>query len=162
MDLQQSWAHFLKAEQLLEEGHWPEAHYLFDQVLNHLPQHVQNTLSDNNTKPCQFSCLLSGLRDATVYQSEILNKMGNQQQAFQVLNQSYALLQFLSIEPSPLVEACADTLYKHSEDLLRHIGAFCAAQRSAQWMLEFQQMERTHHHFATLKHYPSMPRRMMN
>ncbi len=162
MDLQQSWAHFLKAEQLLDQGHWPEAHYLFDQVLSHLPGHIQNALDQQELKPCQLACLLSGLRDAAVHQSEILNKMGAQQQAFQVLNQSYALVQFISIEPSPLVAACADTLHTHSEDLLRHLGAFCAAQRNAQWMIEFEQIEQAHHHFASLKDLSAIPPRMMN
>ncbi|AIS57297.1 hypothetical protein ABF162_18100 [Vibrio coralliilyticus] len=153
MDLQQCWTHYLKAEQLLEQGHWPEAHYLYDQVLHHLPTHIQSALSDDQTKPCQFSCLLTGLRDAAVSQSEILNKMGQHQNAFDLLNQSYALLQFMSIESAELVQATHHVLDKNCEDLLRHMGAFCSAQRNAQWMLEFEQVQKAHHHFSALKSY---------
>lgn len=153
MDLQQCWSHYLKAEQLLEQGHWPEAHYLYDQVLSHLPGHIQSAICCDDTKPCQFSCLLTGLRDAAVSQSEILNKMGQHQQAFDLLNQSYALLQFMSIEASDLVKATHHILEQNSEELLRHMGAFCTAQRNAQWMLEFEHVQKAHHHFATLKSY---------
>lgn len=151
MDLQQCWTHYLKAEQLLEQGHWPEAHYLYDQVLNHLPTHIQSAMDSEETKPCQFSCLLTGLRDAAVSQSEILNKMGQHQRAFDLLNQSYALLQFMSIETSDLVKATHHILEKNSDELLRHMGAFCTAQRNAQWMLEYEQVQKAHHHFAALK-----------
>ncbi|UUM32856.1 hypothetical protein [Vibrio japonicus] len=153
MDLQQCWTHYLKAEQLLEQGHWPEAYYLYDQVLCHLPSHIQSAIESDDTKPCQFSCLLTGLRDAAVSQSEILNKMGQHHKAFDLLNQSYALLQFLSIESSELVYATHHILDKNSEELLQHMGAFCTAQRNAQWMLEFEQVQKAHHHFATLKTY---------
>lgn len=112
MDLQQCWTHYLKAEQLLEQGHWPEAHYLYDQVLCHLPTHIQSALDCKDTKPCQFSCLLTGLRDAAVSQSEILNKLGQHDRAFELLNQSYALLQFLSIESADLVKATYHILDK--------------------------------------------------
>ncbi len=162
MDLQQSWAHFLQAEQLMNQSHWLQARDLFEQVLTELPQHIQHAVDNAQLKPCQLACLLAGLRDASVYQSEILNKMGAQREAFQTLNQAYALLQFLSIEPSPLVDACAGALERHSEDLLRHLGALCLAQRSAQWMLEFEQIERVHHHFATLKQPYSANPKMMN
>lgn len=153
MDLQQCWTHYLKAEQLLEQGHWPEAHYLYDQVLNHLPTHLQHAVTDENTKPCQFSCLVTGLRDAAVSQSEILNKMGQHQQAFDLLNQSYAQLQFISIETFDLVNATQHIIHKQCEDLLTHMGAFCSAQRSAQWMLEFEGVQKAHHYFTTLKQY---------
>lgn len=153
MELQQCWAHYLKAEQLLEQGHWPEAHYLYDQVLNHLPGHLQSALSSTDTKPCQFSCLVTGLRDAAVSQSEILNKMGQQQEAFNLLNQTYAHLQFVSIETFDLVQATQHIIHKQCEDLLRHIGAFCNAQRSAQWMLEFEHVQKAHHYFSTLKQH---------
>lgn len=151
MDLQQCWTHYLKAEQMLEQGHWPEAHYLYDQVLNHLPNHLQTALGDNSIKPCQFSCLVTGLRDAAVTQSELLNKMGQQQQAFELLNQTYAQLQFVSLETCELVSATHSTIEKHCDDLLRHMGAFCSAQRSAQWMLEFEQVQKAHHYFSNLK-----------
>ncbi|WP_394145163.1 hypothetical protein [Vibrio atypicus] len=153
MDLQQCWTHYLKAEQLLEQGHWPEAHHLYDEVLNHLPHHIHAAIECNDTKPCQFSCLLTGLRDAAVSQSEILNRMGQQQRAFELLNQSYALLQFMSIEESELVQATHHVLEKNSEELLRHMGQFCTAQRNAQWMLEFEQVQKAHHYFSTLKTY---------
>ncbi|MDA0149575.1 tetratricopeptide repeat protein [Vibrio sp. LaRot3] len=155
MDLQQCWTHYLKAEQLLEQGHWPEAHYLFEQVLSHMPEHVHAALNNKETKPCQFSCLVTGIRDASVSQSQILNRMGQHQEAFDTLNQTYALLQFISIEPSDLVRTTDHILRKHSEDLLRHMGAFCSAQRNAQWMLEFEQVQKAHHHFDSLKYQGS-------
>jgi hypothetical protein len=151
MDLQQCWTHYLKAEQMLEQGHWPEAHYLYGQVLSHLPLHLQNALEDSSTQPCQFNCLVTGLRDAAVTQSELLNKLGQYQQAFNLLNQTYAQLQFLSIESSELVNATYETIEQHCENLLRHMGAFCSAQRDAQWMLEFEQVQKAHHYFTTLK-----------
>ncbi len=46
----------------------------------------------------QFVCLVSGLRDASVAQSEILNKLGLQRDAFSALNQTYALFQFCSLK----------------------------------------------------------------
>ncbi|WP_260260334.1 hypothetical protein [Vibrio intestinalis] len=156
MDLQQCWTHYLKAEQLLEQGHWPEAHYLFEQVLSHMPEHVHQALNNKETKPCQFSCLVTGIRDASVSQSQILNRMGQHQAAFETLNQTYALLQFISIEPSDLVRTTDHILRKHSEDLLRHMGAFCSAQRNAQWMLEFEQVQKAHHHFDALKYQGSV------
>lgn len=157
MDLQQCWTHYLKAEQLLEQGHWPEAHYLYDQVLCHLPTHIQSAVDCKDTKPCQFSCLLTGLRDAAVSQSEILNKLGQHDRAFELLNQSYALLQFLSIESADLVKATYHILDKNSEELLQHMAAFCSAQRNAQWMLEFERVQRAHHHFASLKAHSPTP-----
>lgn len=153
MDLQQCWTHYLKAQQLLEQGHWPEAHYLYEIVLTHLPSHLQNALGSEDTKPCQFRCLITGLRDAAVSQSEILNKMGQHQQAFDLLNQTYAHLQFVSIESFELVYATQHIIQIQCEDLLRHIGAFCSAQRSAQWMLEFEHVQRAHHYFSTLKQH---------
>lgn len=155
MDLQQCWTHYLKAEQLLEQGHWPEAHYLYEQVLSHLPTHLQSALHDCNTKPCQFSCLVTGLRDAAISQSEILNKMGQHKKAFDLLNQTYAQLQFVSIEDIRLVQATHQILEQQCNDLLRHMGAFCGAQRSAHWMLEFEQVQKSHHYFTTLKAHNS-------
>lgn len=76
MNIEQCWMRYLKAEQLMEQGHWPEAHRLYEDVLNHLPNHIQSALDNEQTKPCQFVCLISGLRDASVAQSEILNKLG--------------------------------------------------------------------------------------
>lgn len=153
MDLQQCWSHYLKAEQLLQQGHWPEAHYLYHQVLEHLPSHLQNALTDGHTKPCQFSCLIACLRDAAVSQSEILNKMGQQQQAFDLLNQTHAHLQFVSIESFDLVHATQAIIHQQCEDLLKHIAAFCSAQRSAKWMFELEQIQKAHHYFSTLKQY---------
>ncbi|WP_070966008.1 hypothetical protein [Vibrio sonorensis] len=152
MDLQECWSHYLKAEQLLEQGHWPEAHYLYEQVLGYMPGHIHSAISDEETKPCQFACLLTGLRDATVSQSEILNRLGQQQRAFDALNQAYGLLQFISLETGSLIDSTATVLEKHSEDLLRHMGAFCSAQRNAEWMLEFEHVQRAHHHFSSLKY----------
>ncbi|GAA5646618.1 hypothetical protein [Vibrio proteolyticus] len=151
MDLQQCWSSYLKAEQLLDQGHWPQAHYLYEDVLSSLPGHIQSALRSDETKPCQFVCLLSGLRDAAVSQSEILNRMGQHQRAFDVLNQAYALLQFIAIEPNALVRSTDSVLEKQSEDLLRHLGVFCSAQRNAQWMLEYEQVEKAHHYFTNLK-----------
>lgn len=151
MNLQQCWTTYLQAEKLLEQGHWPQAHYLFEDVLHHLPQHIQSATQDTNTKPCQMGCLIAGLRDAAVSQSEILNNMGQYQRAFDVLNQSYALLQFMSIEESELIASVSAVLEKHSNDLLRYIGAFCLAQRNATWQLEYEQVEKAHHYFTQLK-----------
>lgn len=151
MELQQCWMRYLKAEKLMDQGHWSEAHHLYDEVLAHLPVHIHQALEDENIKPCQFSCLLSGLRDATVAQSEILNRMGQQQSAFATLNQSYALLQFISLETSILVQRTSSLIDKQSEDILRHMGAFCSAQRDSQWILEYEHIQKAHHHFTQLK-----------
>lgn len=40
MNIEQCWMRYLKAEQLMEQGHWPEAHRLYEDVLNHLPSHI--------------------------------------------------------------------------------------------------------------------------
>lgn len=152
MDLNQCWSYYQKAEKLVNQGHWPEAHYLFEQVLAYLPQHLHYAAQSTQTKPCQLVCLISGLRDCAVYQSEILNTMGQQQGAYQVLNQSYALLQFLSIENSPLVRTVASVLDSNSHDLLEHINAFCHAQRAASWQLEYANIEKVHRYFTQLKH----------
>ena len=153
MDLQQCWSSFLKAEELLKQGHWPQAHYLLEDVLHDLPGHIHQAASDHDTKPCQFACLIAGLRDTAVYQAEILNNMGQQHRAFEVLNQSYGLMQFLAIESSDLISSIAPVLEKQSEDLLKHMGAFCHAQRDAQWQLEYEQVERAHHYFTQLKRF---------
>ncbi|CAG23044.1 hypothetical protein [Photobacterium profundum] len=154
MELQQCWMRYLKAEQLMEQGHWPEAHHLYSEVLNNLPAHIHLALEDENIKPCQFSCLLIALRDATVAQSSILNRMGQYQNAFAILNQSYALLQFISLETSILVQRTSSTLNKQSDDLLRYMGAFCIAQCDSQWMAEYEQLQKAHHYFAQLKVTP--------
>ena len=151
MELQQCWMCYLKAEKLMEHGYWPEAHQLYGEVLDHLPNHIHQALENENIKPCQFSCLLSGLRDATVAQSEILNQMGQQQRAFTTLNQCYALLQFISLETSYLVQRTMTLIDNKSEDILRHMGAFCRAQRDAQWMLKYEHIQKAHHHFAKLR-----------
>lgn len=104
MNIEQCWMRYLKAEQLMEQGHWPEAHRLYDDVLNNLPNHIHLALENAQTKPCQFVCLITGLRDASVTQSEILNKLGLQHDAFSILNQTYALFQFLQLESHELIE----------------------------------------------------------
>ena len=130
MDLQQCWTTYLKAEKLTEQGHWPEAHYLYDQVLNHLPTHLQEALLDDETKACQFSGLIKGLSDAAISQAEILNRMGQQRQAFELINQTYAQLQFLSIESFELVQTTLFVIQSQCGDLLRYLGAFCSAQEA--------------------------------
>ncbi|MGF1908380.1 hypothetical protein L4C38_02945 [Vibrio kasasachensis] len=159
MDLQQCWSHYLKAEQLLEQGHWPEAQYLYDQVLSHLPTHIHEAVASLQTKPCQFVCLIIGYRDAAVSQSQILNRMGRYQAAFDCLNQAYALLQFLSIEQCELVNSTGHQISKASDDLLKHIGAFCSSQRNANWMFEFELLQKAQHYFDTLKYAQQIPTR---
>lgn len=151
MDLNQCWSHYQKAEQLLEQGHWPEAQYLYDQVLSHMPTHIQNAAECSQTKPCQFVCLITGYRDATVSQSQILNRMGQYQAAFDCLNQAHALLQFLSIEQGDLIRATEHLITKASDDLLHHIGAFCSSQRNASWMFEYELLQKAQHYFDNLK-----------
>ncbi|KXO07985.1 hypothetical protein AKG98_2027 [Moritella sp. JT01] len=151
MELQQCWMRYLRAEELMEQGHWPEAHQLYGEVLDNLPMHIHQALENEHIKPCQFSCLLLGLRDATVAQSEILNQMGQQQRAFSTLNQSYALFQFISLETSDLVQRTMTLIDNKSEDILRHMGAFCHAQHDDQWMLQYEHIKKAHHHFAKLR-----------
>ncbi|MEZ9056644.1 hypothetical protein [Vibrio pelagius] len=159
MDLERCWMHYLKAEQLMEQGHWPEAQRLYGDVLSSLPHHIQNAAFQNDIKPCQFACLLTGLRDASISQAEILNKLGQQQDAFDTLNQTYALMQFISLEDNSLIKRTHSLLEQQSEELLRHLIAFCSAQRNAHWMLELEQLQRAHHYFGQLKSthdtYPS-------
>ncbi|WP_335928773.1 hypothetical protein [Vibrio parahaemolyticus] len=57
MNIEQCWMRYLKAEQLMEQGHWPEAHRLYEDVLNHLPSHIHKALENDLTKPCQFGVL---------------------------------------------------------------------------------------------------------
>jgi len=151
MNLEQCWQIFLKAESLTEQGHWPEAFHLYDQVLASLPEHLTNAVSDQQTPPCQLVCIIRGLRDATVHQSEILNKMGQQKCAFDLLNQTYAQLQFLALEPSPKIEKLQRVLAMHSEELFTHISAFCIAQRNASWQMELSSIEKAHQSFTQLK-----------
>ncbi|MFV8438120.1 hypothetical protein [Vibrio owensii] len=151
MNIEQCWMRYLKAEQLMEQGHWPEAHRLYEDVLSHLPNHIHSALENEQTKPCQFVCLISGLRDASVAQSEILNKLGMQQEAFAALNQSYALFQFLQLESHDLIGRVSQMLSKQSEDLLAHMAAFCSAQRNAQWMIELEHVTRAHEQFLYLQ-----------
>ncbi|GLQ76339.1 hypothetical protein [Vibrio penaeicida] len=153
MDLEQCWARFVKAEELLEQGHWPEAQYLYNDVLEHLPIYVTQAAESEDIKPCQMSCLLAGLKDAAISQSEILNKMGQQREAFDLLNQTYAHMQFLALEQYDIVRAVEPTLIQHSETIFRHIAAFCAAQRNASWQLELDALQKAHHHFNQLKLY---------
>lgn len=151
MNLQQCWSSYTKAEELLKNGHWPQAHYLFDDVLQNLPNHIQTTAKDPNAKPCQLVCLVSGLHDAAIQQAEILNNMGQQQRAFEALNQAYGLLQFLSIENNELISAASSVLDKHSTNLLFHLSHFCLTQRDANWQLVYQNIEKAHLYFTQLK-----------
>ncbi|BCL73484.1 conserved hypothetical protein [Vibrio nigripulchritudo MADA3029] len=153
MDLEQCWARFMKAEELLEQGHWPEARYLFEDVLDHLPSHISEAVESDDIKPCQMSCLLAGFKDAAISQSEILNRMGQQQEAFDLLNQAYAHMQFLALEQQDIVRAVEPNLIQHSETIFRHIAAFCAAQRNSEWQLELDALQKAHHHFNQLKLY---------
>lgn len=150
MNIEQCWMHFLKAQELMEQGHWPEAHHLFDEVLTYLPTHIQSAVHDETLKPCQLVCLLSGLRDASTMQSELYNRMGLYQEAFSTLNNSYALFQFIALEQSKLIQRVHAMLGKLSDDLLGYMTAFCRAQRNAHWMLELEQVNRAHAHFAAL------------
>ncbi|CAM2775470.1 hypothetical protein VIMY103929_02625 [Vibrio mytili] len=151
MDIEQCWMRYIKAQELMHQGHWPEAQRLYEDVLEHLPNHVHHALEDNHTKPCQFVCLISGLRDASIAQSELFNRLGLKRAAFSTLNQTYALLQFLQLENHELVRRTEQYLAKHSEDLLAHMAAFCAAQRHATWMIELDQVTRAHEKFLYLQ-----------
>ncbi|END2486750.1 hypothetical protein ABLY42_000304 [Vibrio vulnificus] len=150
MNIEQCWMRFLKAQELMEQGHWPEAHHLFGEVLTFLPTHIQNAVHEQALKPCQLVCLLSGLRDASTMQSELYNRMGLYQDAFSTLNNSYALFQFIALEQGELIERIHSMLCKLSDDLLSYMTAFCHAQRNAQWMFELEQVNRAHAHFTTL------------
>lgn len=66
MNIEACWNRFLKAEQLVEQGHWSEAYHLFDEVLQHLPHHIHAAIEDTQVKPCQFACRLTGYYDAAV------------------------------------------------------------------------------------------------
>jgi len=157
MELEQCWNHYRKAEQLLEQGHWSEAQFLYDQVLVHMPSHIHDAVFNDDTKPCQFVCLITVYRDAAVSQSQILNRVGQYQAAFNCLNQAYGLLQFISIEQCEIVNATEHLLSQSSNDLLNHIGAFCSSQRSAHWMFEFELLQKAQHYFDTLKCAQQMP-----
>lgn len=152
MNLQDCWTSYLKAEQLLEQGHWFAAQHVFEQVLQYMPEHIQLALQDEDTKPCQFACLLSGLRNASVAQSEILNRMGEHNKAFDLLNQTYALLQFISLEASSLVRRNSRDLHKHSDAMLNHMTAFCTAHAGDQWTQELKQVQQSHLYFRDLKY----------
>lgn len=157
MDLKQCWSHYLKAKKCLTQGHWPEAYYLFDDVLRHLPTHLQRAVQDDQTQPCQLVCLIAGLKETAISQADILNSMGQPQQAYQALNQTYALLQFLSIETTELIQLVAQVFDKHSNDLLEQINIFCHTQRSASWQLEYANVEKAHRYFTQLKYYQGLP-----
>lgn len=157
MNLKQCWNHYLKAEQLLAQGHWPEAHYLLTDVLHHLPKHLYNAAQSEQTRPCQLICLITGLKESAVYQSGILCTMGQDKYAYQALNQTYALLQFISIEGTDLIRSVAKVLNKHSNELLGHIHQFCHNQRSASWQLEYQDLEKAHQYFTQLKYSQGQP-----
>lgn len=97
--------------------------------------------------------MLTGLYDAAIYQSIILNQMGKQESAFEVLNQAHATFQFLSIEDTQLVVATRELLDKQSDALLEQMGIFCTSQRNASWMLEFEYVQKAHHYFGNLKRH---------
>lgn len=59
MEIERCWMHYLKAEQLMEQGHWPEAQRLYGDVLTSLPHHIQDAAYQSDIKPCQFACLLA-------------------------------------------------------------------------------------------------------
>lgn len=151
MELKQCWIQYQKAEKLMERGQLPEAFSLFKLVLDHLPAHVHSAVENRGTRPCQFVCLLGGITDAAIAQSKILESLGRQQQAFDTLNQNYALMQFLSLEQSDLVNATIQVIESNGETLLKHMEAFCAQQRCAKWMLEFNEIQKAHYHFNALK-----------
>lgn len=151
MNIEQCWSYYMKADELNKEGHWPEAHHLYNDVLNYLPGHIEAAVSSESTKPCQLMCLLNSYCDSTISQSEILNNLGQRKAAFDLLNQTYGYFQFLTLEPSSLVNRLCSELHNHSEELYRHISAFCIAQRSAEWMLELKTVEKTHHQFYLLQ-----------
>ncbi len=151
MDIEQCWMRFLKAEQLLDQGHWPEAHHLYKEVLDYLPDHLLAAVESGTLKPCQFLCLLNGLRESSVKQSEILNKLGQHREAFSTLNQCYALLQFLALEPGVFIQRVQGYLRQHSEDILAYLSAFCHAQHSEQWTMEYAQVQNAHQHFIQLQ-----------
>ncbi len=59
MEIERCWMHYLKAEQLMEQGHWPEAQRLYGDVLNSLPHHIQDAAyqSDIQALPiCLSTC----------------------------------------------------------------------------------------------------------
>ncbi|MGC9404377.1 hypothetical protein [Vibrio genomosp. F10] len=151
MNIQQCWRTFQKAQQLLEQGHWPEAHCLLEDVLHYIPFHINEALCKEEVEVCQFIALISTLRDASIAQSQILLKMGRQQCAFEVLNQSYCEFQFISIEECPLILKALSVLNKYSDDLVLHIGQLCVSQRSATWMLEFDTLQKSHHYFNQIR-----------
>ncbi|EJK2115806.1 hypothetical protein BOO35_13790 [Vibrio navarrensis] len=153
MDVEQCWMRYLKAQELMEQGHWPEAHHLFNDVLSHLPMHIQSATEACSLKPCQFACLLRGLRDASIAQSEIYNRMGLHHDAFSTLNQTYALFQFLALESGELIDRLRSTLVQHTDALLSYMTAFCRAQRNAHWMLELEHVSHAHAQFSALHHY---------
>lgn len=154
MDLTLCWNFYQKAEKLIHQGHWPEAYYLFEQVLAYLPQHVHDAATDQHMKPCQLACLIEGLTQCSLYQADILNNMGQQHQSYRLLNQSYALIQFLSLETSPIIASIANTLDQCSQSLLEQLQAFCHQQRSAEWQLEYVNIEKAHRYFTQLKRHP--------
>ncbi|WED23965.1 hypothetical protein L3Q72_22300 [Vibrio sp. JC009] len=152
MKIEQCWSHYLKAEELTQQGHWPEAHHLYNKVLIHLPDHIQSAVTCDSTKPCQLLCMLDGFRNASINQSEILNNLGQGDEAFALLNQAYCYIQFLALESNVLLKAIKPSLYRHGEELFRYITAFCTAQRSATWMLELENIQKAHNHFYQLQH----------
>ena len=68
-----------------------------------------------------------------------------------MLNQAYALFQFLQLERHDLIVRLRDLLAQQSEDLLAKIAAFCSAQRNAEWMLELDRVSHAHEQFLQLQ-----------
>jgi len=151
MELEQCWSRYLKAEELIKQGHWPEAYHLYEDVLSSLPQHIQSAVTCHSTKPCQLMCMLDGLRIASINQSEILNNLGKTDEAFSMLNHSYSYFQFLTLESNELLRTINSGLHKHSDALYRHLAAFCSAQKSTDWMVELENIQKSHHHFHQLQ-----------
>lgn len=151
MEIKQCWSYYIKAEELNGQGHWPEAYKLYGDVLDHMPKCIETAISCDSTKPCQLLCMLDGFRTATVHQSEILNNLGKDEEAFYQLNQTYSYIQFLRLESSALTRRINPALHQHGEELFRYIVAFCTAQRSAKWMLELESIQKAHHHFHELQ-----------
>lgn len=155
MDLQQCWTKFLQAEQFMQQGHWSHAQYLFKEVLTDLPSHIEAALHDEDVKPCQFSCLLRGLKDASVFQSEILNKLGYHHQAYETLNTVYGQCQFWAMDDSEIISNVTNTLEECIDSLYSHLVAFFKSKKDEpEWLQHLEVLQRAHHNFGSLKATP--------
>ncbi|USD66923.1 hypothetical protein [Vibrio sp. SCSIO 43136] len=153
MDIEQCWLRYIEAEKMSNAGYWNEAYHLFNLVLPRFPEHIQAMQESGEAKPCKLLCMFDGYRSSAIYQSEILNKMGSTQEAFDLLNQTYSFFQFLSLEPSNHINPIASALEQHSDFLFRHIAAFCHAKRDASWSIELEHLHRAHQQFHLLKNH---------